>query len=101
MGEIILRLAQQPSGHVRAHAEQAPSGFVRVSSILQAAVPEALRSLWHRLRCSWRYAAALRDAQRTLPSTAPATPAVFPQYRTAPGNIASTASSVTQPRVTL
>jgi acetyltransferase len=59
MSEIYLRLADDQSDRLRP-AGMALPGFSAVVRI-RAALTESLRAAWHRLRCSWRYSAALQE----------------------------------------
>ena len=59
MSEIYLRLADGPADRLRPAGMALPgsSAVIRIP----AALTESLRAAWHRLRCSWRYSAALQE----------------------------------------
>src|SRR3982074_1179908 len=63
MTEIHLNLRDHSSKRVRADGVRTPLGFDVARSFLQ----QTIRDWWHRLRASWRYAAALRELQAIDP----------------------------------
>jgi GNAT superfamily N-acetyltransferase len=65
MTEIHLNLRDHSSKRVRADGVRTPLGFDVARSFLQ----QTIRDWWHRLRASWRYAAALRELQAIDPRT--------------------------------
>src|ERR1700680_1120022 len=61
MSEILFPLPTPASKLPRANGLQAPRGFDVVTGSFLPALTKTLGFWWHRLRCSWRYSAALRE----------------------------------------
>jgi len=66
MSHVLLQL---PSPHARSNGPQVPAGIAVAGGVFLPALRESLRYWWHRLRCSWRYAAALRELRALEPRT--------------------------------
>jgi len=69
MSQVLLQLSQHPSPRVRGHGAQVSAAIAVPSGISLPALRASLRYWWHRLRCSWRYAAALRELRALDPLT--------------------------------
>jgi uncharacterized protein YjiS (DUF1127 family)/GNAT superfamily N-acetyltransferase len=69
MSQVLLQLSQQPLQHARGNAAQMPAEIAVGDNVFLPALRATVHYWWHRLRCSWRYAAALRELRALDPRT--------------------------------
>jgi uncharacterized protein YjiS (DUF1127 family)/ribosomal protein S18 acetylase RimI-like enzyme len=69
MSQVLLQLSQQPLRPARGNVAQMRAGIAVGGNVFVPALRATVHYWWHRLRCSWRYAAALRELRALDPRT--------------------------------